>query len=92
MLEKAKTLDVTELYSLVKRIVPMLATDMTGSQIWSLVMELLPMLSELKVVSQRIPMDHEYSYANKNGASVITLSTKNVEAVRKLLAKTMLAE
>ena len=89
LLEKAKTLDVSELYTLVKKIVPMLATDMTSGQIWSLVMELLPMLSDLNVVSQRVPMDGEYSYANKNGASVIALSSKNIEAVRKLMAQTM---
>lgn len=89
LLEKAETLSVTELYDLVKRIVPMLATDMTGNQIWGLVLEMLPMLSDLNVVSQRIPLDGKYSYANKNGASVITLSAKDLEAVRELLTQTM---
>lgn len=89
LLEKAKTLDVTEIYTLVKKIVPMLATDMSANQILNLALDMLPMLSELNVVSQRIPMDGKYSYANKNGASVITLSSADVEAVRKLLMKTM---
>ena len=92
LIEKAKTLSVTEVYKLVKSMLPLLSTDMTNSEIWGLVTEMLPMLSELKVVSQRIPLDGEYSFANKGGASVIELSKSNFEAAKKLLAETMKTE
>ncbi len=89
LIEKAKTLSVTEIYKLVKAMLPLLATDMSNSQILGLVMEMLPMLSDLKVVSQRIPLDGEYSFANKNGASVIELSKSNYNAAKNLLINTM---
>lgn len=89
LIEKAKTLSVTEIYKLVKNMLPLLSTDMTNGEIMGLVMDMLPMLSDLKVVSQRIPLDGEYSFADKNGASVIELSKSNFEAAKKLLAETM---
>ena len=89
LIEKAKTLGVTEIYKLVKSMLPLLSTDMTNGQILGLVMEMLPMLGELNVVSQRIPLDNEYSFANKHGASVIELSKSNFDAAKNLLIKTM---
>ena len=89
LIEKAKTLSVTEIYKLVKSMLPLLSTDMSNSDILGLAMEMLPMLSDLNVVSQRIPLDGEYSFANKNGASVIELSKSNFEAAKNLLIKTM---
>ena len=62
---------------------------MTNTQIMGLAVEMLPMLSELEIVSQRIPMDGEYSFANKNGAEVIELSLENFEANKELLAAAM---
>lgn len=92
LMEKAKTLKTTELYELVKSITPMLTTDMTNKQIISLVADVVPMLTDLKVVSQRIPMDGEYSFANKGGASVIALSESNMKANIALLTEAMREE
>ena len=89
LIEKVKTLSVTEVYKLVKNMLPLLSTDMTNGEIMGLVVEMLPMLGDLKVVSQRIPLDGEYSFANKGGAEVIELSKSNFEAAKKLLAETM---
>ncbi len=92
LIEKAKTLSVTEIYKLMKNMLPLLSTDMTNTEIMGLVMEMLPMLGDLEVVSQRIPLDGEYSFANKGGASVIELSKSNFVAAKELLAKTMKTE
>lgn len=89
LIEKAKTLSAAQLYSLAREIVPLLRTDMTNPQMFGLILDMLPMLSGLEIVSQRIPMDGEYSFATKNGADVIVLSKKNVEANKQLLIAAM---
>ena len=89
LIERTRTLSASELYSLIKEIIPQISTDMTNTQVMGLAVEMLPMLSELEIVSQRIPMDGEYSFANKNGAEVIELSLENFEANKELLAAAM---
>jgi len=49
-------------------------------------------LKDLKIVSQRIPTDNEWSYADKGGASVIVLSEENFVANKKLLENAMKTE
>lgn len=89
LLNKMSTLGAKELYGIVKQILPLIATDMTNAQILGLMIDMFPMLSDLEVVSQRIPMDGQYSFANKYGASVIELSPKNLEENKKLLITAM---
>jgi hypothetical protein len=89
LVEKAKGLNVLELYKLVNEIAPVLTTDMKNSEILGYVVAFAPMLSEMKIVSQRIPMDGQYSFANINGNSVIVLSESDFAASRKLLADTI---
>lgn len=92
LIDKAKTLNTTQLYELVKGVIPMLTTDMTNGEILGLAVELVPMLSDLQIVSQRIPMDGEFSFANKGGASVIALSESQFEANKALLVEAMKEE
>ena len=92
LIEKAKGLSTARLYELVKGVIPMLTTDMTNGEILGLALELIPMLSDLEVVSQRIPADGEFSFANKGGASVIALSESQFEANKKLLENAMRTE
>ena len=89
LVDKAKTLDATEMYGLAKQIIPLLRTDMSNSQIFGLILDMVPILSDIEIVSQRIPMDGEYSYANKNGADVIVLSNSQLETNKQLLAEAM---
>ena len=89
LLDKAKTLSNAEVFSLIDEILPMLTTDMTNNQIIGLALEMLPMLSDLQIVSQRIPMDGEYHFANKGGASVIGLTEENFERNKELLTDAM---
>ncbi len=92
LIEKAKTLKPMQLYELVKGVTPMLTTDMKDSEILGLAVEMLPLLTDLKVVSQRIPADGEYYFANKNGASVIGLTEDHFTANKKLLEEAMKTE
>ena len=92
LLNRAKAMSVAELYDLVKAVMPLMYTDMTNPQIMGLMLEVVPMLSDLKVVSQRIPMDGEFSFATKNYAEVIDLSPANFEANKQLLIDAMKEE
>ncbi len=92
LIEKMGGLGTAELLGIVKEVLPLLATDMTNGQIIGLIMDVLPMLNDLKIVSQRIPMDKQYSFANKYGASVIELSPENFEENKKLLIEAMSEE
>lgn len=92
LLNKAKAMSATELYDLVKAVIPLMYTDMTNPQIMGLMLEVVPMLSDLKVVSQRIPMDGQFSFAKKNYAEVIELSPANYEANKQLLIDAMKEE
>jgi anionic cell wall polymer biosynthesis LytR-Cps2A-Psr (LCP) family protein len=89
LIEKAKELDLLQMYELILEIFPLLRTDMTNPQIMGIVAEVLPMLHEMEVISQRIPMDGEWSYGIRSGADVIVLTPDNFEANKELLAETM---
>lgn len=89
LIEKVKTLKTTEVFDLVQELIPLISTDMTNGQIINLVMDILPMLSDMQIVSQRIPTDDQYSYAMKGKASVIVLNSKQMEVNRKLLQDTV---
>ena len=89
LLEKAKQLDPLELYNLANAVLPLVRTDLETPQVLSLIADMLPVLDELQVVSQRIPVKGQYSYANKGGRSVIVLSEKNLEKAKELLTETM---
>lgn len=89
LIDKAKTLPVAQLYELAKSIIPHLTTDMSNPQIIGLMLEVIPMLSDIKIVSQRIPMDGQFSFATKGGASVIELSPSQYEVNKQLLIDAM---
>ncbi len=92
LIEKAKDLNATQLYELVKGVIPMITTDMSNAEILGLAMELIPLLPDLEIVSQRIPANGEFSFANKGGAEVIALSESQFEANKALIAEAMKEE
>lgn len=92
LMEKAKDLDFSQLYEMMLQIFPLLTTDMTNAQIVGIIVEVLPLLGQMEIVSQRIPMDGEWSYGTRSGADVIVLTEDNFEANRQLLIQTMQGE
>ena len=89
LIEKVKTLSTTEMFDLARKLMPLTYTDMTNNQILGLIMEMLPSLSNLKIVSQRIPTDKQYEFAKKGGADVIVMNQKQLKVNKELLAATM---
>ena len=83
---KASTLDVTSLKGLVDVMIPMVVTDMSNTEIISAATTLAPIMSELELVSQRIPADGTYEMAMIDGMSVLL---PDFDANHKLLQETI---
>lgn len=86
LVEKASTLDVTSLMNLVNTMIPMVVTDMTDQEIVAVSTNLAPIVSDLELVSQRIPADGTYEMAMIDGMSVLL---PDFDANRKLLQETI---
>ena len=86
IIDEAKALPVADLYNLVDELIPMVATDMSNSEIIALVMELAPLLKDLKIVSQRIPIDDGYRMTMIDGMSVLL---PDLETNRQFLVDTI---
>lgn len=86
LVEKASTLDVTSLMNLVNTMIPMVVTDMTDQEIMAVSTNLAPIVSDLELVSQRIPADGTYEMAMIDGMSVLLPA---FDANRKLLQETI---
>lgn len=92
LINKAKSLSVTELVNLAYGLIPMVSTDMTDGDIISRVMELAPILPELQIISQYIPAEDAYSFAWIDEKSVIYLNSENLEKNIQILKDTIGAE
>ncbi|MBR7122041.1 MAG: LCP family protein [Oscillospiraceae bacterium] len=93
LIEKAKTLGVSDLYRLAKEIMPNLTTDMNDKQILGLIVDMLPILSDLTIVSQRIPTKGAYYYARtEKNQSVLMMKPEHVEKNKALLIEAMKAK
>lgn len=79
LVNKAKGMEFSQLYTTTKGMLSMVKTDMTDAQILGYVTELAPLLPELAIVSQRIPADGAYAFARIDGKSVIYLSPANLQ-------------
>ena len=87
LVEKAKTLSLTEMYTLVDGFIPLITTDMSNTDIIGYVVELFPLLSDLTIVNQRIPEDGGYSNVTlSNGAQVLM---PDLEMAQELLRQTI---
>lgn len=85
LLAKAKTMSLTQLNEFANQILPMIATDMTPSEITGYLMELFPLLGDLNIKTQTIPANGTWQYATINGDAVITVNfEKNQQILREL--------
>ncbi len=86
VLNKAKTLSVSQLYDLVETLIPLVYTDMTDAEIISTAVEIAPLLLDIQIVTQRIPVDGEYKSTMIRGMAVLVPDT---EANRQFLEDTL---
>jgi anionic cell wall polymer biosynthesis LytR-Cps2A-Psr (LCP) family protein len=93
LMEEAEDMSATKLLSLLNASLPMFSTDMENDEILKLAAELIPLLSDLKVVSQRIPADGAFSVVNidDNGIikNVLLMNDDDLKENMKLLREAM---
>ena len=82
VLNKCKSLSLTQLNDLLQSILPTITTDMSNREIMDCFMEIAPMLGSMKMTTQRIPLDDTYKYASIRGMSVLV---PDLEANRQFL-------
>ena len=68
VLEQVRDMNLAQLNSLVNQLVGLITTDMTNAEITGYVLELFPLLADLKLNTQRIPIDKSSYYSNIKGS------------------------
>ena len=86
LVEKARSMSLSELNSLLTKVLPMVTTDLSDSEIFGYAVELFPLLTDLQISTMRIPGDGTYQLTMIKEMSVLL---PNLEANRQLLAEIM---
>lgn len=71
LLNSVKNMSYDQMASLVNKILPMVTTDMTNSDITNYMVQILPILSQLEITTQSIPAAGTYRSASVRGMSVL---------------------
>ena len=71
LVEKTKGMSLVELNGLLRKILPLLTTDMSNSEILGYAADLLPMVGNMTITTQRIPADGAYKDAWIRGMMVL---------------------
>ena len=87
LIEKAKGMNMMDLYGLIKQGASMISTDMNDDDIRGYLGKLLPMLTDLNIVTQRVPVDGSYEFSNVGRISDCIVL--NFDVNRKFLAETL---
>ncbi len=91
LIGKAKTMNISQLYTFAETALPMLTTDMDNRTILNLITELGPMLPEMKIVSQRIPAENAYYEGWVRGNAVILMTDedriKNIQILKDTMSQ-----
>ncbi|MBQ8834405.1 MAG: LCP family protein [Oscillospiraceae bacterium] len=87
MIGAYKDSSLTTLLKLLDQVLPMVTTDIKNTRLVAYALELFPMLSDITIVSQRIPADGTYSGQTIRGMSVLVA---DMEANREILSDTIL--
>lgn len=87
LLEKAKDLDLLQIYELMQRILPMVTTDMTNTEIMGYTLSVFNILTKAEVETLRIPADGACRDVWINEMSVLLPDLeKNREILRRVMA------
>ncbi len=86
LLEKAKSMSVSQINGFLNQILPLLTTDLSNVEILSYTAQILPMLSSLEVDTQQIPANGAYKFETIRGMDIIL---PDLKANRDLLAAIM---
>ena len=95
LMEEIQNISLTKVYSLIQSTLPLLSTDMEKSEMLGLAAEVIPLLSDMEIISQRIPADDACSSVNLNDNGIIKAVLvmddedleKNIELLKDALGK-----
>ena len=79
---------IKELTPLISNILPMIATDLSRGQLLLYAVEILPHLSQMEILSQRIPAEGTFTDKTIDGMAVLDA---DIEAQRQYLQKTLIS-
>lgn len=86
VIQKCKGMSVSQLNNLAEKVLPLLKTDLSNKEILAYMADMIPLLGELKVTSNRIPVEGSYKYASIRGMSVLVPDIeKNRAALQEIL-------
>lgn len=71
VIESCRNAGASELTAMATKLLPMVTTDMTNTQILSGILEYAPILKDCTIVTQRIPVDGSYYNAYIDGMAVL---------------------
>lgn len=71
LVNKSRSLNLSQANALVQQILPLITTDMTNREILDYTIKLLPLLKDLKINTQQIPAAGTFKYASVRGMSVL---------------------
>lgn len=78
IVEQVKTMGLTELVDLAGALIPMITTDMENEEIIGCVKDFFPILADLQIVTQSVPADGEFRYAQIHGMSVLVADMEKI--------------
>ena len=84
LIEKFRNAELTDLLGMLQELLPMIATDMSNTEIIKLATELFSMLKDCTIISQRLPADGAYTLNTIRGMSCVVA---DMDAARELLAQ-----
>ena len=83
---KFKDSSITELYSLLDELLPMVSTDLSNLEILGYAAEMVPIYKEFTVSTQRIPINKSYEYVMIEGKAVTVI---DFEKNQRFLVETL---
>ena len=78
IVEQVRTMGLTELVDLAGALIPMITTDMENEEIIGCVKDFFPILPDLQIVTQSVPADGEFRYAQIHGMSVLVADMEKI--------------
>ena len=87
LLDAYKDIRLNDLVPMLSQLLPMITTDMNNGQLLVFALEVLPSLSQVQIVSQRIPSEGTYTDKTIDGMSVLAA---DMDAARTVLKDSLL--
>lgn len=89
VVERMRSMSITDMYAFAESVLPMVTTDMSDSVIMDYILQYAGILKDIKIVSQRIPMDGTYHSVYIDGKSVLLMYPEDLEKNKELIKESL---